>query len=110
MTNADTPARTAKVEVRLTPNEKAALAKLANDAGLSLSDYVRGEALKGETKQERRRAIPADVAELIRQLSAIGNNLNQIARACNTDGTPPIPGVMEHACGELVRVIREIAP
>lgn len=103
----DDGGRTERVYVRLTTAEAAALADRAAAAGLSVSDYVRTTALGADPT--RRRAMPADVAQVVRHLSAVGNNLNQLARACNQSGTAPLPPVLEHACGEVVRIIRELS-
>lgn len=69
-------------EVRGTPSEILAAKDKANEAGLSYSEYARRALLSGVivVRNERKQA------ELVRALSAIGNNLNQIARSANIHG------------------------
>jgi hypothetical protein len=78
--------RTVHLGVQLTPSERADLESRAAAAGASLSQYVRELCL-------RRASDPATVGgvrrnpqakRLMFELSAIGNNLNQLARVANT--------------------------
>ena len=81
--------RTAALHVQLTPAERAQLEAAAHAAGSpSLSAFARDHLM-------RRTAVPRQVAGvrrhpdapgLVYQLSAIGNNLNQIARVANRNG------------------------
>lgn len=57
----------------------------AADQGMTLSDLIRqrmGEQPVAEPKRRARRADP----QLIAAVHRVGNNLNQIARWCNTHG------------------------
>ena len=45
------PVRTAQLQIRVTPAEKAALARAARRAGLGMSAYVLGKALPGQAAQ-----------------------------------------------------------
>ncbi|RCL02088.1 MAG: hypothetical protein JSC188_000447 [Candidatus Tokpelaia sp. JSC188] len=76
--------RTARLELKLTSVEKAALVSKASNAGVSLSRFVR-EAVAGEGlwKGKVRRIEVSPL--LIRSLAQIGNNLNQLARWANRD-------------------------
>ncbi|SDL22557.1 mobilisation protein (MobC) [Maridesulfovibrio ferrireducens] len=70
--------RTAFVNTRVTPTEKAILTLQAKTEGMSLGDYVRVQLDRPrvrKTKAERQKVI---------QLVRIGNNLNQLARWANT--------------------------
>lgn len=67
------------IQIRCQQGEKASWQQEAKENGLSLGDYVR---LKMARKT--RKHIPKTDPELIRQLAAIGNNINQLARAVNT--------------------------
>ena len=67
---------------RVTEEERAQIALRAIEAELSLSAFLRKAAL--ETTIIKREAI-AD-KQLLRALSSIGNNLNQIAREINIHG------------------------
>jgi hypothetical protein len=83
--------RTTSVNFQLTPSEREQIEKAAADAGARLSEYVRELCL--------RRSIAAAVVAgtsrnpaargLMRELTAIGNNLNQLTRIANTNGELP---------------------
>jgi hypothetical protein len=78
--------RTAFVGFHLTPSERAELDSAAALQGASVSDYSR------ELLFRRSAAVVAgtrrnpEAATLARELSALGNNLNQIARHANITG------------------------
>lgn len=83
--------RTVHLGVQLTPTERAELEFAAAEAGARLSQYIRELCL--------RRAADAAVVggarrnpeakRLMHELSAIGNNLNQLARVANTSRAAP---------------------
>ncbi len=65
----------------------------ANDAGLNLTDFIRTQVhidgvdpITPKSKSPVKRIVEYATADpkLIRQVARIGNNLNQIARFCNT--------------------------
>ena len=70
-----------RARVRL--DELHRIEQLARDAGKTLSDYVRDTALTARIVIKRHRTVEP---VLLHELSRIGNNLNQIARICNTTG------------------------
>src|SRR5215472_15135884 len=78
--------RTEFVGLHLTPSERAELDSAAALQGANVSDYSR------ELLFRRSAAVVAgtrrnpEAATLARELSALGNNLNQIARHANTTG------------------------
>ena len=84
--------RTAKVTVQLTPSERAALEKDAEGRGASLSQLARELCLRrpsstspvvaGTRRDPQARAI-------VQELTAIGNNLNQLAKLANTNKAAP---------------------
>ncbi len=82
--------RSVHLGVQLTPSERQALAAAAENAGTTLSQYVRELCLRrsesGATAGVRRNP---EAKALMRQLSAIGNNLNQLSRRANTHGVVP---------------------
>jgi len=86
-------ARAKFVKIRTTDAERDAWQAMADEAGLSLADLIR-QRLDQPTLQPpksdriQRVVIEAD-PDLIRQLSRIGNNMNQLARAVNTAGLEP---------------------
>jgi|SRR5580704_10431087 hypothetical protein len=83
--------RTVHLGVQLTPSERAQLEFAASEAGASLSQYVRELCLRrtpeAATVGGARRNPEAK--RLIFELSAIGNNLNQLARVANTTRHAP---------------------
>jgi hypothetical protein len=83
--------RTVHLGVQLTPSERAALESAAALAGASLSQYVRelclGRGAEPPTVAGTRRNPEAK--RLMFELNAIGNNLNQMARVCNTVQAEP---------------------
>lgn len=86
-------ARAKFVKIRTTDAEREAWQTLADDAGLSLADLIRQRLDQPvlqppKTERVQRVVIEAD-PDLILQLSKIGNNLNQLARAVNTAGLEP---------------------
>lgn len=83
--------RTEKVTIQFTPSERQALEKAAEESGASLSQAARELCLRrlaaaqivaGTRRNPEARA-------LMRELTAIGNNLNQLARIANTNQAIP---------------------
>lgn len=86
------PARATFVKVRCTDDERQVWQAKAEAEGVTVADLLRrgADMPTGKPKQRPviRRTTEADPA-LIRQLAAIGNNLNQLARAVNQFGLEP---------------------
>ena len=74
--------RNAQVILRLTPDERGLLQHSARKAGLTQSAYLR-MLIAGHVPKE---LPPIEYHKLLRELYAIGNNLNQIAARANTTG------------------------
>lgn len=77
--------RTVTVKCHVTKSDKARIDQLAFDAGMTISDLIKLRVLGTEPK--RRKASP-ERAELIKSLAdlgRIGGNVNQIARALNSN-------------------------
>ena len=88
--NSDVP-RTGRYFVRVNADEQAALLRLAAHQNVSVQRVLVESALRPDTGVSR-----ADIQELIstlfglsRQISAVGSNLNQIAKVANTTGEVP---------------------
>lgn len=98
----DDAERTKAIRVRVTPEEFDALQRRKDRARLAswIRDYCLGAA-KAPTTRETTAADP----ELLRQLSGIGNNLNQIARWLNQYG----PGDRVELLTELAAIERQLA-
>lgn len=82
--------RPAPLSIRLSPDERADLARRAERAGLSVGGYFRMAVLDAPLPRVARRIGP-DRAELARVLAAvgkIGSNVNQLAYVANTGGWP----------------------
>ncbi len=80
--------RTAWVHILLFPEERLVWQSMAEDAGLSLADFIRQRVgqpvlLHSRPSPKHRSAPPVADPELIRQIAWFGNNLNQIARGVN---------------------------
>jgi hypothetical protein len=76
--------RTEKLTVQLAPSERAELDAAAARHGAPVSTYARAMLFRGSEAAVTRRN--PDAVGLMRELNAIGNNLNQIARGVNTSG------------------------
>ena len=93
-----TEKRTKSVKVRLFESELLELNSLKT--GNELATWIRETCLG---KKSKRRNAPIDVDPLLlRQLSAIGNNVNQLARLANAKGMSAIDSV------EIVSVLHDI--
>lgn len=71
-----------QITLRLTAEEYAHMKQLSRNSGLKMEPAVRA-LIMGVTLQPR---PPDEYAEIRRQLAAIGNNINQIARTVNARG------------------------
>lgn len=92
--------------MKATADELAAWKALAKSYHVTLAELIRG-LLAGQPPAPNRRAVrhrppPKVDPDLIRQVAAIGNNLNQIARRCNR-------GDRFEVLAELASIERELA-
>lgn len=71
--------RTEAVLVRLSNKEKSYLQAQAENAGLKMEPFIR-KLIMGVEIHPR---PPDNIAQLIREINAIGNNINQIAHKAN---------------------------
>lgn len=74
--------RTKKITVRLTDKEYAKLREMSETSGLKMEPVIR-KLLVGYEIRPRPNATSI---KLIKELSAVGNNLNQIAHLANATG------------------------
>lgn len=72
-----------QINIRLTYDEARELNKLAEKVGLNKSEYIRQRILRYEPREKP----PREFYEAIKQIRAVGNNINQIARLANKTGT-----------------------
>jgi hypothetical protein len=79
------------MNVRMTPDEWAAVKKKADESGVVMSDFVRasvlarvGVASAKENKKDYRKKNKKEYREVAEQIARVGNNINQLARWANT--------------------------
>lgn len=75
--------RTAVVPIRFTISEREHLRANANEARLSLSEWVRRAALQRRMPPT---TVPAVNLDTYQELCRVGNNLNQLMRAIHSEG------------------------
>jgi hypothetical protein len=82
--------RIARIELRTTPDRKAAIRTAAQMAGMSVTDYLLTH-LPGWTETPRLIAIadPEILARMLAELGKWASNHNQLARRRNTTGEEP---------------------
>ena len=75
--------RTISILFRLNEQENQFFREQVAMSGYSAQEYMRRRLIEGQTMKPR----PAgEMAEIRRELSAIGNNVNQVARRVNSTG------------------------
>ena len=77
--------RSKRIEIRLNEAEEWALNTLASDGGLSVSDLIRKAALGSRPMAKKATPERAAFIKGLAELGKIGSNVNQIAKALNTD-------------------------
>ncbi|MFP2872742.1 plasmid mobilization protein [Acetobacter tropicalis] len=78
-----TPGRCHDMRIRLSDAEHAILKRAACAAGVTCSSWLRSVMLAVVATKSRHDALVFALQEVAHQLSAIGNNLNQIAHVLN---------------------------
>ena len=71
-----------QITIRLTADEYANVKQLSKDSGLKMEPAIR-QLIMGVNLRPR---PPDELPELLRQLSGIGTNINQIAKVANASG------------------------
>lgn len=100
-----TDLKTEKVSIRLTPGGNTLLSSLAQQRGMKRSAYLAALFRAQATQQPYFPEAELNaLREANQQLSAIGRNINQIARALNTslDNAAIAQGVEYHAMSTLI--------
>lgn len=80
----DKELHTERINLRLTKSEYEKLQKKADEHNLGMATFLRDRILELSPPVERVHDLPKIDPELIRTLSGIGNNINQIARLANS--------------------------
>lgn len=105
------------IKVRVNEAEREQYQRMATAADMPLSDLIRQQMQQPivaapRAKQRRLRTETAD-PKLMQQLAAIGNNLNQLARAANSHGLQPTDAalVLTYLAGiqDELRQLRELS-
>ena len=107
----DADVRRHLVTVRLDDMEYENACESAKEAGLSLSEYFRRQAVFG--KVEIHNHIVADfpkLEELTREFSAIGNNLNQLTRYFHMGGlkSKAMTDELNRCLNEIMRMRKDV--
>lgn len=105
--------RSVRREVKLTVEQNLALQVMADEARVSVPRLLVESTLaqsRGETAAERRELLAA-LFVVQRSVAAVGNNLNQIARAANATGEvdAALGSLIEHLRGSMTRLDETIA-
>jgi uncharacterized protein (DUF1778 family) len=102
--------RTAALRLQLTPSERAELETAAAEAGTHLSQYVRELCLRrlGDGVAVARTRRNPEARALMRELTAIGNNLNQLAKRANATKAMPQLHELRLAAGFLKAALERV--
>lgn len=90
------------IKVRVSDHDKAKWTDASARAGQSLSDFVRQSIHLRTTGQTT--DVSADLVALRRELAAIGNNLNQIAKYANQTAKAGSPDI-----GDIAAALDDLA-
>ena len=103
MTEHSSNKRPAPFSVRLSVDERAELVRRAEAAELSLGAYWKSAVfnLPPPRKSRRPSVDRMELAKLLGQLGRVGNNINQLARTLNAEGSVEIP--------ELTNALKDLA-
>ena len=93
------------VSTKLTCPYFYAIQKRAEDAGMSLSEYVR-QAVVGSQIVPRMNRQDADT---LRKLAGEANNLNQLARQANTSGFALVAGEVLVLKSQITEIINQLS-
>lgn len=96
--------RSYPITVKFNPSEYYALRATAASAGHNLSEMIR-QSLTSCTVKER---LSKEHTDLILQLAAMGNNLNQLAKKANQGGIYGLQYECERLANEMDNIIKQI--
>ena len=86
------------ISLRLSDGEFNRIAARADACGLGVSSFLRASGLDGDAGPRAHRRPPADhriLRQILGQLGRVGNNINQIARALNSEDKSKLPQLQE---------------
>ena len=93
------------VSTKLTRPYFYAIRKRAEDAGISLSEYVRQAVISGQVVPR----ISCQDADTLRKLAGESNNLNQIARQANASGFTIVAAEMLALKNTITEIINQLS-
>lgn len=93
-----------KMTVRLTEREHKHLQRQAANAGLKMEPFIRKLIMDTDIQPRP----PDNIAQLIREINAVGNNINQIAKKVNTESRVSQAQLEEilYLLGEIYREVK----
>ena len=95
-----------QVKVYLDNKEKAKLEKLITKSKLTKSEYIRKSLLEKEI------IVVEDIKELVKQLKAVGNSLNQLTKIANTERQfeeiEPIKADLDQVWKEVINTLKKV--
>ncbi|WAH66886.1 plasmid mobilization protein [Xanthomonas hortorum] len=97
MSRSNARQRTKQSLVRLSDEEYALLSERADASGVTLTDYIRSQALGAKPLRAQRRPSVdrAALAQLLGRIGVVGGNVNQIARKLNSGQSADYIDLME---------------
>ena len=93
------------VSTKLTKPYFYAIQKRAEDAGISLSEYVRQAVVNGQVVPR----ISRQDADTLRKLAGEANNINQIAHQANISGFAIVAGELITLKNNIINIINQLS-
>jgi len=94
--------RESHAKIRLTATERMVYDKRAKDAGMSLSDFVRAAAKSARVIAR----LSVDDMKLMRMLTGLANNLNQLTRLAHRDGLLSVARKCSEVLNEIDQALK----
>lgn len=95
--------KNARVQLRITDQLKNYLVLKASEQNKTLNDYI-GDILKNFEYADRLSAIESAQKQKIKLLSNMANNLNQLARHCNSEKEAPHKDILIRIFDEIKKI------
>lgn len=95
--------KTARIELRVTPQIKNYVVLKATENNKTLNDYI-NNILQNFEYADQLSAIETAQKQKIKLLSNIANNLNQLARHCNTEKEAPQKDILMQIFNEIKKI------
>lgn len=97
-----------RLSMRISDDEKAALIRAAAMRNMNISDYIRYCCFVPDENNVMTVEENENLARIVRELSAIGNNINQIARHINSRKESSDVLFIKHSIAKISTTIDEI--